>query len=46
MDNKKRTKEEQKELYQKVFDYEPTDEEVDALYDDEFDEWLMADELV
>ena len=41
---KPRTQEEQDELYLKTFDYDPTDEEVDALYSDDFDEWLLSDE--
>ena len=41
---KPRTRKEQEELYIKTFDYDPTDEEVDALYSDEFDEWLLSDE--
>jgi len=42
---KKRTQEEQDKLYEKVFDYEPTEEETDAKYSDDFDEWLLSDEL-
>ena len=32
-----------KEAYDRVFNYDPTDEEVEAKYDDEFNKWL--DEL-
>lgn len=28
------------EAYERVFNYDPTDEEVRAKYDDEFNEWL------
>ena len=46
MEKKKiKTQKEQNELYLKTWDYDPSEEEVDKLYDDEFDEWLMADEL-
>ena len=46
MKNKKpRTQEEQDELYLKTRDYDPDEKEVDALYDDDFDEWLLSDEL-
>ena len=46
MKNKKpRTQEEQDELYQKTWDYDSDEKEVDALYSDEFDEWLLGDEL-
>lgn len=44
-DKKPRTQKEQDELYQKAWDYEPSEEEVDELYSEEFDKWLMADEL-
>ena len=45
MKNKKpRTQEEQNELYLKAWDYEPSEEEVDDLYSDEFNEWLLSDE--
>lgn len=43
--DKKRTDKEQEELYIKTFDYDPTEKEVDALYSDEFDEWLMSDAI-
>jgi hypothetical protein len=43
--DKKRTDKEQEELYIETFDYDPSDEEVDALYSDEFDEWLMSDAI-
>lgn len=36
-------KEDLKERYKKTFDYDPTIEEVEAKYDDEFNKWL--DEL-
>jgi len=35
-----KTKEESKLLDYVIFDYEPTEEDVDKLYDDEFNEWL------
>ena len=37
--------EEQNELYLKTWDYDPDEKEVDNLYDDDFDEWLLGDEL-
>ena len=37
-----RTQEEQDELYLKAWDYDPTEEEVKAKYDDEFEDWLMS----
>ena len=44
--DKKKNEETMKEAYERVFDYDPTIEEVDARYPKDFDEWLMADELV
>ena len=41
---KSRTQKEQDKLYLKTWDYDPSEEEVDALYDDDFDKWLMSDE--
>ena len=44
MKNKKpRTQEEQDKLYLKAWDYEPGEEEVDDLYSDDFDKWLLGD---
>ena len=42
---KLRIQEEQDELYLKAWDYDPDEKEVDNLYDDDFDEWLLGDEL-
>ena len=42
---KPRTQKEQDELYLKTWDYDPDEKEVDNLYDDDFDEWLLSDEL-
>ena len=42
---KPRTQEEQDELYLKTWDYDPDEKEVDNLYDDDFDKWLLSDEL-
>lgn len=36
-------KETLKEAYDRVFNYDPTEEEVEAKYDDDFNKWL--DEL-
>ena len=41
---KPRTREEQDELCLKTWDYDPDEKEVDNLYDDDFDEWLLSDE--
>ena len=37
---KKKKKETLEEAYERVFNYDPTIEEVEAKYDDEFNEWL------
>lgn len=37
---KENKKETLKEAYERVFNYDPTDEEVEAKYDDEFNKWL------
>ena len=41
---KLRTQEDQDKLYLKTWDYDPDEKEVDNLYDDDFDEWLLSDE--
>ena len=38
--SKENKKETLKEAYERVFNYDPTDEEVEAKYDDEFNKWL------
>lgn len=35
---------EMKKKYQEVFDYDPTDEEVESHYDKEFNDWFESDD--
>ena len=41
--DKPRTDKELKEAYEKTFNYDPTDEEVDAKYDEDFEEELYQE---
>lgn len=38
--NEPKKEETMQEAYKRVFDYEPSDEEVRAKYDDDFNNWL------
>ena len=42
---KPRTDKELKEAYEKTFNYDPTDEEVDAKYDEDFEDELIEEIL-